>query len=329
MTSAKWWIRFSALTGLAAFGACSDKGFGEVPKDEAPTTVAKTICEQRSECGCFEEQAATVELCKTQHETQWQTLLETGDAAGLTYDGKCVGRYLDQYDAVGCRTELDADTLEDLLSCSICKVFYGDKTVGEACGATPGLAFFADDCAQGLTCQANECADPCARAKEGEDCRRQTCEDGLHCSYDYDPQTGEDSAVCIRPAGEGEDCIERGCAEGLVCLYAYEPETSAACQRPAGNGEACSDRPCGEDLQCDAETFTCAPAPAPPGPGDPCPGGWCGAEAWCDTSEANPDSWVCQPKKAEGESCTSDEECANWDCDDGVCRPAGPLVCGF
>ncbi len=322
-------VRLAVVLGLVAFGACNGKGFGNVSKEDAPKTVSDEICDQADACDCFEGTVLDVDLCKMQYQSQWQMMIEAADAAGLTYDGNCVGWMLDAYTDLGCRTSIDPEEF-GLDECSQCKFFHGDKQAGQPCTPPDNpLLALADECAQGLYCNGEVCVDPCSKAGEGQSCEYSGCQDGLVCVFEYDPETGESSAICVRPAGEGEDCLDTACAEGLWCQSGYDPETqaeTATCIKPAQQGEDCSEKPCGEDLQCDYESYTCVPAPADPGPGEPCMG-YCAEGAWCDTSDPDPTNWVCQVQKGDGEPCDSDQECITYDCEDGACVPEQPIVC--
>lgn len=289
-------VRLGVVLGVAGFFACADEGFGNVSADEAPATYADVFCGQADACGCFDGVAGAEDACKAQLEPQMQQLIDMGKAAGLTYDGNCVGTWLDLLSSLGCRTEWgEADLGGFADDCvGLCKVFHGDRGVGEPCGdaATVG---WGDECAQGLMCVGERCADPCARVGEGGDCTATNCEIGLYCEYEWDVETEEMSGTCVRAAQQGEDCTEKRC---------------------------------GDDLECDFETMTCAPAPPLPAVGEACMGS-CQETAYCDTTDIDPANWVCVAKKGDGEACENDQECVSWSCEDGTCMAEGPLVCSF
>ena len=311
---------------IAAMGfvACEDKGTTNVPQEEAPETVSSSICEQAQNCGCFELLPTSVEMCKQEWQSEWQASIDASEAAGLTYDGECVGRALDLYGSLGCRAELDDDDLEWLDECASCKIFHGSKGVGEPCSLPEDDETLGDECAQGLWCDGEVCIDPCATAGEGEDCLNVRCAEGLECQYEIDPETGDATAICVEPAGEGEDCSNVSCGDGLVCRPDASFETQI-CVRPAGAGEDCSQLPCGNELVCAQDTSTCAPYPAA---GEPCPQGICQEGAYCEMTDADPPNGVCVAQKGEGESCANDMECASWSCsEDGTCAPDLPIVC--
>jgi hypothetical protein len=287
--------RLGVMLAVVAFVSCKEDGFGDVPADEAPSTYADVLCGQADSCGCFDALPTTGEACKSQLELQLQHLLDMGEAAGLTYDGKCIGESLDLVSALGCRTswdEVGADL--DIRECSYCKIFHGGARVDEPCTTSQGYGL-GDECAQGLICANERCVDPCARVGEGGDCTNTSCDEGLYCAWDWDPETEDMSATCVRAAGQGEDCSEARCDD---------------------------------ELECDFETTTCVPRPPPPGPGEPCTG-VCAETAYCDTTDLEPGNWVCVAKKGDGEACESDQECSSWTCEEGTCLAEGPLVCMF
>lgn len=286
-------MRLGAVLLAVGFAACADKGFGNVSVEDAPGTISDTVCEQAEGCGCFEGVQITVDSCKMQYSAEWESIIAQGEAAGLTYDGACVGRMLDAFADVGCATSVDDEDLGGIGGCAPCKFFHGEKGVGDPC--QEAVTGYGDDCAQGLSCDVEQCVDPCATVGEGEDCSTTACEDGLYCNVSFDPMTEEQTMTCVRPAGEGEDCMET---------------------------------PCGEGLLCDVETFTCQPTPPPPGEGEPCMG-VCAEGNYCDTSEPDPTAWVCRAQKGDDEPCESDEECLSWQCEEGACVPESPIVCFF
>jgi hypothetical protein len=282
--------------GSLGLSGCKDEGFGDVPAEEAPQTYADVVCGQAASCGCFEDEDDwDVDTCKADYEAELRFLIEAGTAAGLTYDGTCIGRYLDLTSELGCRTEAEDAVVWD--ECGWCNLFHGHVAVEQPCerlGDEEDYLF--DDCAQGLYCSGGVCRDPCATAGEGDDCQVAWCADGLYCGWEWDPETDEQSATCRRWAQQGENCEERHCADGLVC---------------------------------DWETSTCEPLPPRPGVGQPCPEASCVEEAYCDTSDPDPQTWTCRARKESGEPCETSQECLNYWCEDGACVPDLPLVCWF
>ena len=286
-------IRWAFVCAVAAFGACKDDGFGDVPASEAPETVTDTICGQADDCGCFEGMPGERDLCQSEGTAEWQAFIAAGEAEGLTYDGRCIGELLDIYASFGCRTELDEADFDE---CRPCKFFHGSQGAGQPCAfpESEDLGFSADDCAQGLVCNGDVCVDPC------------------------------------ETAGEGEVCLSVSCDEGLTCLYTFEnDEESATCVRPAGEGEDCSQAPCADDLDCDPLEATCVPRPPAPSEGEPC-NGFCDDDSFCDTSSTDPAQWICVARRGEGEPCSDSGECRNFQCEEGVCAPERPIAClGF
>jgi hypothetical protein len=170
------WIRLATSIGAVAFVACGDKGPPNIPQEEASETVADTVCEQADSCGCFSGGEDTLDSCTSQYESEVQQMIDAGEAAGLNYDGKCVGELLQAQQDLGCATEYE----EDDFDCQPCKFFYGPKQLGEPCDE-PGDDVFGDECAQGLYCSDTGCVDPCVLGDEGDDCSAGGCKDGLEC----------------------------------------------------------------------------------------------------------------------------------------------------
>lgn len=310
---------------VVSFGACEEKT-RNVPKEEAAVTIATELCGQADRCGCFEVVPSTAEMCKMMYESQWQSIVDAGTEAGLSYDGECVGKLLDVYGSLECRTQLDEGDIGQFADCSSCKFFYGSKQAGEPCALPPdGLSFAGDECAQGLQCDGEQCFDPCATAGEGESCLDVECAEGLVCQSDIDPETNEPIATCVRAPGEGEPCPDFTCADGLTCdlgdPVSMDPPT---CIRPAAEGEDCSQVACDDELTCDPESNTCVPWPSA---GQPCPMGFCDEASYCDMSDPDQASWVCVARKGDGEPCESDDECASWYCGEEGCGPEIPIVC--
>jgi hypothetical protein len=292
-------IGIGIALGSLSLAACKDEGFRDVPAEEAPQTFADVVCGQAESCGCFEDldDLNDFDTCKAEYEAQLRFVIEAGAATGLTYDGTCIGRYLDLTTGLGCKTDADDHDFWD--ECRWCSLFHGHVAVGEPCEQLAGEDdedYLFDDCAQGLYCVGGMCRDPCSTAGEGDDCRVAACAEGLYCGWEWDPETDEESATCRRWAQQGENCEERHCANGLVC---------------------------------DWETSTCEPLPPRPGIGEPCPEGLCVDEAYCDTSDPDAQAWTCHARKGEGQPCEQSQECLNYSCEDGACAPDLPLVCFF
>jgi hypothetical protein len=277
---------------VALVSACSAKGEGEaVSQNDAPEEVSTQLCAQADSCGCFDGQGMTnVEQCQTQVRANWEETVAMGQAAGLTYDGNCVGAALDDYAALGCLTELDVIEDDDsVFGCGGCKLFHGDTPEGEPCTADETLSGVGDECAQGLRCIGQRCSTPCNRAGAGESCLEMDCEDGLVCVYDN--SGGNEVAACAVGAAEGESCADRFCGDGLVC----------------------------------SEQQTCLPLPTA---GEPCVSGQCDfVDSYCEESTDGMGPGTCVALKPGGEPCSLPAECQSFECEGGSCSAEPPIAC--
>ncbi len=188
-----------------------------VPEEELPATIAETVCNQQADCEC--PNALAVDQCKTLVESAYKKYL-TSPSPELVYDAGCAGQSVDQISDLGCGAVKD---LVETTECNVCKIYHGDKKVGEACQDYEDSLY--DNCDQGLVCADKKCVDFCS------------------------------------PAGEGEECLSRPCIEGYVCVLSLDSGTSS-CEVAAGLGESCENTSCVTDLMCDFDTSTCVERPA-------------------------------------------------------------------
>ena len=189
---------------------------------------------------------------------------------------------------------------------------------------------------------------------EGEPCPDGFCAPGLSCGA-RPPGSG---FICVVPSGAGGPCP---CQAGLYCdraLTCKAMKTSGSCSGPfeCAQGYVCSGSPgscvpyvglgascgatavCGMGYYCDSGTGKCAALPVV---GQPCLLTRAGTTSrlqcvasWCDADGTK----ICQPRKADGEPCTSpcmfqpctlDEQCVGY-CDTSTqtCAGAGQgIVC--
>lgn len=292
MNETRRWLHMSVVIAATAFGACADDGYGTVAESEASATIADALCGMAQDCRCFTDNRGSAEECRAEFREEWQSIFDAGKAAGLTYDGACVGRILDAYTASGCEVEVAEEDL--FTDCAPCKFFHGTKIEGEPCEQGDGLAGD-DECAQGLGCNGAVCVDPC------------------------------------KTAGEGEPCVGRHCDEGLVCLLATDAENGAnasTCHRTAGVGEDCSASFCADGLSCDPTTVTCQDPPRA-AEGEPCAMSECDADLYCDRGDGmlEPTGWVCAPLQGPNDPCTDDEACRSGTCRDGTCLEEQAFAC--
>lgn len=222
-----------------------------------------------------------------------------------------------------CTSSWDCESFECDTSAGcpgVCEPLLG---LGDACGS------MIDNCDIGLDCQEGTCQPEAPLGEAGDPCEIDwDCDNDLYCRP-------EDS-VCAARLGAGEPCTQHAsCAGGHYCA----PQGMWTCElvQPVSvAGQPCNP---GEYLICDLsqeldcaistadyEPHTCQPVRAQ---GEPClaedpvsglqllyP---CDplAALYCDYTTAEP---TCQPRKAYGDLCTTDMECATMTCSDsGTC----------
>jgi hypothetical protein len=288
------------LLVLALAGCKTDEDgqeFGNVPQSEGPATYANFYCDVLAACDC--NFPTSGDACVSAATSQFQSAFDEAAAAGLTYHGECLGDYLEYIDSLGCATISALIADPDFAEFDIygCKVFSGTAAEGEPCMAY--YEVFGDSCQQGLACFGDTCT-MISTTPPPTKAIGETCDPQSEVCEEGGLCTTVDGTTytCVALPVEGESCMQTGlCAEPAWCDYG-----DYLCKAPVGEGEAC-------DLG---------------GPN-------CAANLFC-----NDETLICEPLKADGEGCSSDEQCAaGLVCDepaeDGagdVCQPEGPLVCG-
>lgn len=217
----------------------------------------------------------------------------------------------------------------------------GDPCVLNPCDAGAGSTV----CANGLTCEAGTCAATPALALQRCDPTRPPgsagyCASGTFCASIAGCENveqpswvpGAPAGLCIPPVGEGAACTGnftdltlgepgcRPCAPGLECQE-VSWSASPVCQRPCAADSECScERGCVDGLceVCFEPRVECDPS----GPG------CCRDGAECRTTyipvvDGDPiERQTCCV--AEGESCSSSEDCCpNARCSGGACKSCG------
>lgn len=201
---------------------------------------------------------------------------------------------------------LSAYSCAEGLECdgSTSKCAHTPRQEGEGCGV-------ADWCADGLWCNAGECA---KQGQAGDSCSllsAYSCAEGLECD-------GSTSKCANTPREEGQGC---GFADpcNLLTLYCSDP-AAGTCYARKSAGEDCSllvPNMCAEDLECDGSTSKCANVPREEGQGcglaDPC-----ASEYFC----TSPIAGICKEKYGAGQQCAE-----SWECKDGLdCRLSSDMV---
>jgi hypothetical protein len=258
-------IGITMLGALALAGGCKDDD--SVSAEAAPEALAADACALYFECACdaFVEDAFTSrEHCESAVEADVQRSIDEGEAAGLTYDGRCVDDYLDTLDDMGCATFVDLLSDPGLIArfeqTAQCKMFYGTRTAGQPCEVL--VDSDGDDCVRGLVCENEVCTQPPVRKAAGEPCDvfAEECDIGLVC-LDVD---GGTATVCHDLPEGGETCL--GAAD-LCDVDFYCDQGSKTCGALPSVGETCNPTPnvvgrrCGENAVCSDATDSCVEAP--------------------------------------------------------------------
>ena len=291
------------LALAAAASACggdSGRFFGDVPEDQAESTYAQVVCDLLIKCDCGFSLSKSE--CVDAATAQYQLEFDMAIAAGLIYDGECLGDFLEFVDRFGCGTQSDVldDPQNNSYDIYACKVFSGNGGEGDPCSSYEAAGLIADDCSQGLgcigsTCMASSTAPPPVK-QPGESCipGTEVCEAGAACLNSVD---APEVYTCTSLPVEGE-----GCDLGVCAAPAWCDLEDAICKPAPGIGEACDtfSKPCAEGLYCSVNTL------------------------------------LCETVLGEGEPCTQYDQCAaglvcGEDQDRGganVCRLEAPLACG-
>ena len=196
------------------------------------------------------------------------------------------------------------------------------STEGQPCTApcAPGLVCAADpsgDTTWGICSKLSDAGGPCP------------CKQGLYCEDGSGLPGGQSTATpSCQPQRESGFCHQwDACAAGFVCAGDV-----SSCVPLVGLGASCGAAArCGWGSYCDPATSACA---AYPDLGQPCVLTRDGTTAqlpcmhgWCDASGTK----KCVSPKADGEPCSSYDECASYACDTVQQRCVGsgyvPQVC--
>jgi hypothetical protein len=211
---------------------------------------------------------------------------------------------------------------------------------GPTCGppgddGVPCLAL--EDCAATHYCPISAPRECTARVALGEPCLPGQCVAGAWCNS----EAGE----CQAQGGEGDSCLVGGSPAGTqACQPPLYCMGNGECRGVGGEGDPCNTTEvgsCTTGLFCSRADFTCHPAGAEGELCNPFSPVSCAAELGCLCSDpacepdgADPkieDSFhTCLPRRATGEQCFRDEECAiGSSClggAAGVCSP-DPVEC--
>lgn len=367
MNELRTWTLVLLALGCAGFAAgCGDDDDDSIPIEELPGEIAGVYCAEILPClgpleGLFLNGVDCEESFTAQFEDsevlRWQAAI---DAGTVVYHADKARACLDAFAGAGC----DIPSTRTPPECE--EALEGTVATGEDCNATiecAGVAYCKfetacpgacapleaagascdqdDNCADGLSCQAGECAAP---AGEGDACGTADdpdCSLGLLC-LGGDQQAGT-PGTCqpvqdVLIGGEGDTCDPIGggplCEEGLSCILdSVTPGTFDLvflCAQPVGSGEACKagfPEQCPEGEMCDADPEqgrvegTCVSLPDD---GEPCAnallGAGCAPGLTCVGDQ-------CTQIARIGEACAADDGCYSNTCDGDTC--AEPSDCAF
>lgn len=295
---------------------------------------AESYCATLFGCTCDSHAGyASQADCVSAERDKWATIMSSAAAAGLDYDGECVGCLIEFFsEDLACSADLNVFAT----GCpkTSCSMFHGDAAIGEAC--TP-IGVSAGSCEKGLWCN------PSTRLCEAWRCAGPSQEDapglGESClsGAGWTPCEPRDEVVCDVAGsgrceaipGRGSPCIFGKCQAGLVCFLQY-PGPTDVCTDPVPRGGLCNSHGvCADGLYCvlpngAAQGGTCEVLAADGTRCEwdqHCQSGYCrgrfvngGANAVCAPLPG--DGEECEGRCAAGLACAEDEQPA-------VCRPAG------
>jgi hypothetical protein len=294
---------------------------------------------------CWSAAPAVIDELKAQDEVLCPGMQAEVDAGRAVYDpgkgGSCA-RTLASLD--GCTVFLDflwvgPEFRRPVLPADCAAALIGAVAPGGQCSQSM-------DCAGGYCNAPMSCGGPALSGQcvafptEGQPCPAGVCLAGLGCNFAF-----TSAAVCVAlsaadgpcPCQAGLYCDTSGatpnckatttngfCTTGLECAPGYECSgVPKACIPLVGLGARCGGlAECGMGYYCDSGSGTCAPQPTI---GQSCVlsrndttaqlqciGGWCDAAG----------TKACQPRKADGQTCTSYDECIGY-CDTSTQTCAG------
>jgi len=339
----------------ASISGCGDDDGGKsIPLENMEQEYLRTYCDKILECpNEWTSQLITdtdqcIELLKemdanlSEMFVYFQDSVENGRA---TYNGRQVAKCLEGIENATCN-EMAAGGIDSIEACEIAIV--GLLEDGESCrtdeecaggwcdtrDTCPGVCATdleeGDDCsneeqcAYDLLCEDGECIVNPGPLAEGQSCdnSNRSCEYGLFCSSDTgqcEAWKAEDEACSgAHECGPERMCTEVGCKtvtiltqvgedcdpvnEGRIC----DPFAGIVCQLDVSEEEqnwtTCVEAAQEGDTCVDTTTMLvtlCEPT----------------ADIYCDHS----DTQLCQPQKAEGETCERAEECLSEMCIAGEC----------
>jgi hypothetical protein len=230
--------------------------------------MAFGYCEAVYNCACETYPYTNFNECYGKLSVAYDEVNDEAYLAGLQYDGSCPAKELEQIEQLACKNWLPE--LPAGVCMRPCNAWYGPFGPGQVCtvvASAPEIGVAFSTCAQGLTCFAGVCVDPCqlsALPKIGEPCPDLICEAGAMCDA---------SQICVAmPSlpGPAEACFNGQCdPERAVCVT----DANICAALPAA-GQPCVQSQCDRSSYCGAADICVARPPlacglvAPGIPGD-------------------------------------------------------------
>jgi hypothetical protein len=202
----------------------------------------------------------------------------------------------------------------DDASCSANPCALGSYCVDGVCrtGEANSPCTRTSDCDQGLWCQAGTCQ---AELESGATCVNEEQCSGAEVCVKLD---ADKAGTCGR-----RDVVDAPCNEGCFGMECVQPDPTmlGTCQPYLSEeGDDCSQRECRIDFECTQATDQCDPRGDV---GDPCSneaGNRCKLSLFCNNEITGETTGVCSGRLADGEPCTSTDQCQSGVCAE-TCQP--------
>lgn len=314
--------------------ACGGGAGPSIALADYPQAEIDSYCTYNVRCGLYPDAATCAQYAVAPADPNPAAAVA---ANKMSYSGTNAKQCLDAIAAASC-DQTQKSAREPASSCA--KIFSGKAADNAACA-------FDDEC-QSRNCQLPQCTMACctgtcgptiANAQIGASCATADCVSGAFC---------DDTTTCRALLAQGASCASPDqCQYGLGCVGLTPgspgmcgplPQIGEAC--PDGNcadvgavcntsgmcapvglpGDACMvDFDCSSVFHCDTTMNKCAPYPTL---NQPCTA-LCSGGAWCNIP-AGQMTGTCAAAKANGQACSSSNECMSLYCDQSGTTP----MCG-
>jgi hypothetical protein len=265
-----------AALALAAIGVwalgCEDEPPRQVELEDAVAALEDEYCARMFDCECQNRRYGDEMTCDEDVTRRVEQMRMIADQAGLIYDSTCLGGFLQELGDLGC------GSIGARPACDPgCRIYVGRGGPGDAC---TNLGQGLSDCGPGLVCTAGQCADPCARAGNGQSCADLSCAQDLYC---------DDNQVCTPLPAVGDACWQGNCASGSYCDQPDPMDPSIRiCAAAKANDDPCMGHGECQSLHC--PRGACEPLP---GRDQACPAGLCAPGLSCVETVCRVEPEVC------------------------------------